>query len=97
MLCPVRTGGGTNMRLVEAMSYSLPIVTTQQCAGALSVQNNVNALITDNPTQYTEYVLNLLATPQLAQQISEQIKLTYDRQYSKAVIYKQLDALFGIG
>ena len=97
MLCPVRTGGGTNMRLVEAMSYSLPIVTTQQCAGALSMQNQVNALITDDPTQYTEYVLNLLANPPLAQQISEQIKLTYDRQYAKAVIYAQLDVLFGIG
>ena len=96
MLCPVRTGGGTNMRLVEAMSYSLPIITTRQCAGALSMQNNVNALITDDPVEYTEYVLQALADPQRAQQISHEIKQTYDRQYAKSVIYEQLDTLFGI-
>jgi len=96
MLCPVRIGGGTNMRLVESMSYSLPIVTTQQCAGALSIQNTVNAFVSDDPGQYADYVLQLLDAPELAQKTSDAIKETYDLQYSRAVIYSQLDSLFGI-
>lgn len=96
MVCPVRTGGGTNMRMVEAMSHFLPIVTTQQCAGALSIEHTVNAFVADDPVHYTDNVLQLLADPSLAQTISDAIKTTYERQYSKKAIYAQLDSLFGI-
>ncbi len=84
------------MKLVEAMSYFLPIVTTQQCADALFMENNVNAFISDDPVEYAGYVVDLLDDPQLAQRISNGIEATYKRYYSKAAIYSQLDSLFGI-
>ena len=96
MICPLRTGAGTNVKLIEAMSYALPIVTTQKCASALSLQNHDNALISDEPIQFAEYIQQLLADSHLAQKLSDEIKVTYDQQYSQAAIYAKLDSMFGL-
>ena len=97
MICPLRTGAGTNVKLMEAISYSLPIVATKHCASALSLQNYFNALITDEPVQYAEFILQLLTDFQLAQKLSNEVKATYEQQYSKTAIYSKLDSMFGIG
>lgn len=96
MVCPLRTGSGSNVKLFEAMSYSLPIVTTQHCASALLLENECNALFSDDPDQYSDYVIQLLEDPQLAHKLSEQISMTYQMYYSKSAIYAQFDKLFGI-
>jgi glycosyltransferase involved in cell wall biosynthesis len=96
MVCPVRTGAGTNVKLVEAISYFLPIVTTSRCASGLSLDHQSNALITDDPLQYAAFVLQVLTHPQLAQALSTAAAATYQQQYSKSAIYAKLDAMFGM-
>lgn len=96
VICPLLTGAGTKVKLIEAMSYSLPIVTTQTCASALFLQDGVNALITDDPAQYANYILSLLTDFQLAQKLSQEVKTIFEQHYSTPAIYSKLDAMFGI-
>jgi glycosyltransferase involved in cell wall biosynthesis len=96
MVCPVRTGSGTNVKLVEAVAYALPIVATSRCSSGLSLHHLSNALITDDPKQYADYVLQLLNDFQLAQRLSHAVEETYQQEYSKSAIYAKLDSLFGI-
>lgn len=96
VICPIRTGGGTNIKLIEAMSYSMPTVITQRCAAALFLENGINTFITDEPSQYAEYVLQLLMDFSLAERFSEAVECSYQKYYSKQAIYSQLDSLFGI-
>lgn len=96
VICPLLTGAGTKVKLIEAMSYSLPIVTTQTCASALFLQDGINALVTDDPVQYANHVLSLLTDCQFAQKLSQEVKKTFEQHYSTPAIYSKLDALFGI-
>ena len=96
VICPLLTGAGTKVKLIEAMSYSLPIVTTQTCASALYLQDGINALVTDDPVQYANHVLSLLTDCQFAQRLSQEVKTTFEQHYSTPAIYSKLDALFGI-
>lgn len=96
VICPLLTGAGTKVKLIEAMSYSLPIVTTQTFASALFLQDGVNALIKDDPAQYANYILSLLTDFQLAQKLSQEVKTIFEQHYSTPAIYSKLDAMFGI-
>lgn len=96
VICPLLTGAGTKVKLIEAMSYSLPIVTTQTCASALFLQDGINALVTDDLVQYANHVLSLLTDCQFAQKLSQEVKKTFEQDYSTPAIYSKLDAMFGI-
>jgi glycosyltransferase involved in cell wall biosynthesis len=96
VISPLLIGAGTKVKLIEAMSYSLPIVTTKTCASALFLEDGINALVTDDPVQYANHVLSLLTDFQFAQKLSQEIKTTFEQHYSTPTIYSKLDALFGI-
>jgi|SRR5919199_3863994 glycosyltransferase involved in cell wall biosynthesis len=96
VICPLLHGSGTKVKLQEAMAYALPIVTTTIGALGLSLKDGVNAFITDEPDLYAQRVLHLLEKPELAEKISEEVAMTFERQYSNSVIYSKLDALLGI-
>ena len=95
VICPLRTGAGTKFKLVEAMAYAMPIVTTVHSASALSLVDGIDSFITDDPDLYAQQVLRLLGAPELANQFSEQIQSTFDSQHTSAAIYSSLDRVFG--
>ena len=94
VICPLRTGAGTKFKLVEAMAYGMPIVTTLHSASALSLVDGVNAFITDDPAAYADRVSRLIHEPELAARFSVQISKTYASQHASAAIYSKLDAIF---
>ena len=97
VICPLRTGAGTKFKLVEAMAYAMPIVTTVHSASALSLVDGVNAFIADNPDLYAQGVLWLLHDLELASKFSDRIKTTFADRHSSGAIYAKLDAIFEPG
>ncbi|MEH2435539.1 MAG: glycosyltransferase [Nostoc sp.] len=95
-ICPLLTGAGTKVKIIEAMSYSLPIVTTHVCASALFLQDGINALINDNPVQFANHILSLLTDFHFATKLSREVKITFEQEYSTPAIYLKLDEMFGI-
>lgn len=96
VICPLLSGAGTKFKLVEAMAYAMPIVTTKICASALSLVDGVNASITDDPYLYAHHTIRLLKEPDLAQKFSQEIAMTFDREHSSSAIYSKLDGVFSI-
>lgn len=96
VICPLLDGSGTKVKLLEAMAYAIPIVTTQKGASGLSLMDGVNAFITDDSTLYAKQILRLLKEPELAQKLSEEVAMTFEDEYSNSVIYSKLDEVFGI-
>lgn len=93
---PLLHGSGTKIKLQEAMTYAIPIVTTRCGASGLSLKDGINAFITDEPELYAQRILNLVKEPKLAQQLSEEVALTFESEYSNSAIYSKLDAMLGI-
>ena len=57
---PMRVGGGTRLKVLEAMAAGLPIVTTSLGIEGIPVQNDRELLIADSPAAFAEAVLLLL-------------------------------------
>jgi glycosyltransferase involved in cell wall biosynthesis len=69
-IVPLRLGGGTRLKIIEAMAMGLPAVSTTVGAEGLAVHPGEDILIADDPASFAESVLRLLADTELRQRIA---------------------------
>ncbi|HSR29851.1 MAG TPA: glycosyltransferase [Anaerolineae bacterium] len=70
-IVPLRLGGGTRLKIVEAMAMDLPVVSTTVGAEGLEIHPGENILIADDATSFTESVLRLLHDTSLRKRLAE--------------------------
>ncbi|HKO62553.1 MAG TPA: glycosyltransferase [Pyrinomonadaceae bacterium] len=66
---PLRIGGGTRLKIFEAMAMEKPIVSTSVGAEGLPLQNGVELLLADNAPAFADAIVKLLKEPELARRI----------------------------
>jgi polysaccharide biosynthesis protein PslH len=59
-IVPLRTGGGTRLKILEAMAVGTPVVSTTKGAEGLSVIHGENILIADSPEGFAKQTLRLM-------------------------------------
>jgi glycosyltransferase involved in cell wall biosynthesis len=69
-LAPIRVGGGTRLKILEAMALGTPVVATSKGAEGLAVEPDVHLLLADTPQAYAEAVLRLLRQPELRERLA---------------------------
>lgn len=62
-VAPLRVGGGTRLKLLEAMVMGVPIVSTTVGAEGFPVVNGQELILADEPESFAQKVLDLLANP----------------------------------
>ncbi|HXQ78416.1 MAG TPA: glycosyltransferase, partial [Gemmatimonadaceae bacterium] len=63
---PLRIGGGTRLKIFEAMAMEKAIVTTSIGAEGLPVRHGEHVLLADTPAEFADAVLRLLRDPAYA-------------------------------
>jgi len=66
MVAPLRAGSGTRIKILEAFSFGLPVVSTTVGAAGLGVVHGVHLLIADTPDEFAAACLRLLEDESLA-------------------------------
>lgn len=59
-IVPLRIGGGTRLKIYEAMAARIPVVSTSIGAEGLPVSDGENIILADDPRQFAEACLDLL-------------------------------------
>ena len=60
-IVPLRIGGGTRLKIYEAMAARVPVVSTSIGAEGLDVRGGENIAIADSPYEFAQACLDLLA------------------------------------
>jgi polysaccharide biosynthesis protein PslH len=63
---PLRQGGGTRIKILEAMALGTPVVATSKGLEGLDVEHGVHVLVADDPAAFARAVLSVLDSPSLA-------------------------------
>ncbi|MCE7983947.1 MAG: glycosyltransferase [Caldilinea sp. CFX5] len=79
---PLRLGGGTRLKIVEAMASGLPVVTTTVGAQGLAATDGQQLLVADTPEAFVQKTVRLLQDPQLREQIAAQGAQLVQNAYS---------------
>jgi polysaccharide biosynthesis protein PslH len=70
-IVPLRLGGGTRLKIIEAMAMGLPVVSTTVGAEGLEICPGESILIADDPSSFVESVRRLLSDPHLHARIAQ--------------------------
>jgi glycosyltransferase involved in cell wall biosynthesis len=90
---PLRMGGGTRLKILEAMALGTPVVATSKGAEGLAVTPEQDILIADTAPRFAEQTLRLLRDPGLRQRLSENGRRLVEREYSWSSIGERFNAL----
>jgi sugar transferase (PEP-CTERM/EpsH1 system associated) len=90
---PLRVGGGTRLKILEAMALSTPVVSTTKGAEGLEITPGEDILIADEPTAFADAVLHLLDDPTLRAKLAANGQRLVREQYGWDQIGKKLDQL----
>jgi glycosyltransferase involved in cell wall biosynthesis len=94
-IAPLRIGGGTRLKILEAMAMSKPVVSTPQGAEGLEVRDGRDLLLADAPAAFADQVVRLLEDDALARRLGEEARRLVERQYGWATSAARLEALYG--
>jgi glycosyltransferase involved in cell wall biosynthesis len=95
-ICPLLGGSGMKIKVVEALSFGLPVVTTSKGIHGFPSGLNTGCRIADSPESFAEAIHLLLNNPSEHQRYRK-MALDFFRQFFQAdTVYKKLDRVFDI-
>jgi len=92
-VCPLRIGSGTRLKILEAMAFGLPVVSTSVGCEGLAVEDERDLLIRDDPAEFGLAVHRLLSDAELWKTMRENGRRLVTERYSWDTVLEPLDRL----
>lgn len=90
MVAPIRLGGGTNFKLLEAFAAGLPVVSLPERLKGLALKDNKNIIIVRDSKEFVEKIVSTLNDLDLRKRISIEARKLVEDEYSWDKIGKKL-------
>jgi polysaccharide biosynthesis protein PslH len=90
-IIPVRAGGGTRIKVLEAFCYECPVVSTSIGIEGIAVRAEEHVLIGDTPEALAEQCLRLMADPALAARLATSAAALFRRSYTFEAAARSLE------
>jgi glycosyltransferase involved in cell wall biosynthesis len=91
---PLRVGGGTRFKILEAMSMGRPVVSTSLGAEGISAEPGKDILLADDAASFAAAVGRVLDGPALASQLGTRGRALVEKQYSWEAASGRLERFF---
>ena len=91
---PLRVGGGTRLKILDAWSMGKAIVSTSIGCEGLENVDGENILIRDDPTEFAEAVVDVLRNEELRNRLGRNGRKTAEQIYAWPVVGRKLNALY---
>jgi polysaccharide biosynthesis protein PslH len=94
VIVPLRLGGGTRLKIVEAMAMGKAMVSTKLGAEGIDAARGRDILIEDQPDAFADAVIRLLAEPELAVRIGHSARQLSEARYAWSAAAKALEGFY---
>jgi len=88
---PLRVGGGTRLKILEAMALGTPVVSTSKGAEGLEARAGEDLLVADDPGEFTRMVVRLLSDDALYHRVRDNGRRLVRRLYDWGTIGARLN------
>ena len=93
VVVPLLVGGGTRLKIYEAMAMGRAVVSTAIGAEGLPVRPGEHYLAADDPASFAAAVCELLASPELRQRIGQTADRFVRESYGSAPVARQFESI----
>jgi GT2 family glycosyltransferase/glycosyltransferase involved in cell wall biosynthesis len=73
-VCPIRSGSGMRVKLLEAFAAGIPVVSTRIGAEGLAWQDGELCRLADDPTGFADRIVEVLGNPEAAARMAERAR-----------------------
>jgi glycosyltransferase involved in cell wall biosynthesis len=80
-VAPLLSGGGTRLKILEAMALGTPVVATSKGAEGLDVIAGKHLLLANSPAEYAECVIRLLNDENLRLHLAQKARMLVQEKY----------------
>ena len=94
VVVPLRIGGGTRLKIVEALSKGKPVISTRLGAEGLDVVHDQHLLLADEPEEFALQTERVLADPELAARLGRAGRALMEEKYSWRSIVGGLERFY---
>ncbi len=95
-VCPIKDGGGTKLKIVDALSIGMAIVADEIACEGIEVTNNKDVLFAQSGEEYLEQISKVLENNSIRESLEENARRLAESTYSYDAIGKQLSDLFDL-
>jgi glycosyltransferase involved in cell wall biosynthesis len=94
VIAPLRIGGGTRLKILEAMAMGKPVVSTPQGAEGLDVSDGRELLLADDPAHFADQLVRVLEDQALARRLGQEARTLVEQRYGWAASAARLEELY---
>jgi glycosyltransferase involved in cell wall biosynthesis len=94
MVVPLKAGGGMRVKILNALSQGIPMVSTTVGCEGIAVTHGEDILIADEPAAFADSTARLLTDAALNRQITENGRRTAEQRYDYRQACRPLDAIY---
>jgi len=85
---PLRLGGGTRIKILEAFALGLPVVSTAKGCEGLAVEDGRQIVIRDDPEAFAQAVTGVVSNPAFADSLRENGRSLVEERYDWQKIFE---------
>jgi glycosyltransferase involved in cell wall biosynthesis len=93
-ICPIIDGGGTRLKILDALGMGKAVVSTSIGCEGLGVKHGENILVADTPQDFATQVLRLLDDEGLRKQLAVNGRTLAGRRYEWPAIGSRLEGAY---
>lgn len=95
-ICPMLSGTGVKIKVVESLSHGIPVVCTERGVNGLLNKTNNGCLTTNDPSLFSDYINKLLNDAEFYKQNHLEAKKFFEDSFDIKKTYNVLDDIFKV-
>lgn len=93
-ICPIRDGGGTRIKILDAMAMGMPIVSTAIGCEGLDVTPGKDVLIANSPNEFVDRIEKIVTDEEIRKNLSVVARKTAENKYSWDINGEKLNGFY---
>lgn len=92
-ICPMFSGTGIKIKVLEALSFGIPVVCNSKGVDGLVNKTNNGCLVTNDVQTFSDYIIKLISDRNTYENTSQKAKLFFNEYYEEKVCYRELTTI----
>jgi len=92
-LVPLRVGGGSRLKILEAMALGVPVVSTSKGAEGLDLTDGLHLLLGDTAIAFADRVIRILNDSQARQELVKHARQRVEEIYEWGIVMPRFESL----